>query len=187
MKTAIILHGTLGSPEGNWFKWLEHELIQKGFVVWLPQLPNPEQPCLSEWQRFVQDQCPFSINEETIVIGHSSGAILALIVAQSNSKKLGAVVGVSVFHDNSLQWQPNDKLFDIKFDWGDIHEGANKLVFIHSDNDPYVPLDQAKYVAAQTGGEMIVIPGEGHFNLERSESYSQFPKLLEILTEKELI
>lgn len=46
MKTAIILHGTLGSPDSNWFQWLKNELEQRGLTVWLPQLPQAEQPSL---------------------------------------------------------------------------------------------------------------------------------------------
>lgn len=186
MKTAIILHGTLGSPGGNWFRWLKEELEQRGLTVWLPQLLQAEQPSLRKWQRFIQEQCPFPINEETLIVGHSSGAILALVLAQSNMEKIGAIVDVSVFHDNALQWQPNSQLFDVQFDWTAIQEGVSELLFIHSDNDPYVPLDQAQYVANKTGGEMIVIPGEGHFNLERSDEYTQFPKLLEILEVRKL-
>jgi predicted alpha/beta hydrolase family esterase len=60
------------------------------------------------------------------------------------------------------------------------------LLFIHSDNDPYVPLDQAQFVSTNTGAEMVVVPGEGHFNLERSDGYKQFPKLLEILEGRKL-
>jgi predicted alpha/beta hydrolase family esterase len=187
MKTAIILHGTLGSPDGNWFQWLKSELEEKGLTVWLPRLPQAEQPSLKTWQQFVEEKCPFLIDEQTLIVGHSSGAILALVLAQNNTKKIGAIVDVSVFHDNSLQWQPNDKLFDVHFDWADIRQGVNELLFIHSDNDPYVPLNQAQFVATNTSGEMIVVPGEGHFNLERSDEYTQFPKLLEILEEKRLV
>lgn len=186
MKTAIILHGTLGSPDGNWFKWLKKELEEKGFKVWLPQLPQAERPSLRKWQRFIKEQCPFPINEETLIVGHSSGAILALVLAENNMEKIGAIVDVSVFYDNSLQWQPNDQLFDVQFDWAAIQDGVSELLFIHSDNDPYVPLNQAQFVATNTNGEIMVIPGEGHFNLERSEDYKQFPKLLEILEERKL-
>ena len=187
MKTAIILHGTLGSPDGNWFQWLKKKLEAKGLTVWLPQLPGAEQPSLANWQQFVKDGCPFPINEETLIVGHSSGAILALVLAENNVAKIGAIVDVSVFHDNSLQWQPNDKLFDVQFDWTAIRQGVNELLFIHSDNDPYVPLNQAQHVATNSGGEIIIIPGEGHFNLERSDEYKQFPKLIEILEERKLV
>lgn len=187
MKTAIILHGTLSSPDGNWFQWIKNELEQRGLTVWLPQLPKAEQPSLRKWQLFIKEQCPFPINEETLIVGHSSGAILALVLAENNMEKIGAIVDVSVFHDNSLQWQPNDLLFDVQFDWTAIREGVNELLFIHSDNDPYVPLNQAQYVSTNTSAEMIVVPGEGHFNLERSNEYKQFPKLLEILEERKLV
>lgn len=181
MKTAVILHGTLGSPEGNWFRWLGQELKKQGFQVWLPQLPHAEQPSLQEWSEFVQTECPFTINSETLIIGHSSGAILALIVAQQNPEPIGCVVAVSVFHDNSLNWTPNSRLFDVAFNWEAIQANIQKLLFIHSDDDPYVPLDQAQFVADHCKAEMVVIPNQGHFNLERSEEYSKFPKLLEIL------
>lgn len=187
MKTAIILHGTLGSPDGNWFQWLKKELEERGLTVWLPQLPQAEQPSLRKWQRFVKEQCPFPINEETLIVGHSSGSILALVLAESNMEKIGAIVDVSVFHDNSLQWQPNDQLFDVQFDWTAIRDGVNELLFIHSDNDPYVPLNQAQFVSTNTGAEMIVVPGEGHFNLEQSDKYKQFPKLLGILEDRKFI
>ncbi len=187
MKTAIILHGTLGSPSGNWFQWLKKELEEKGFTVWLPQLPQAEKPSLRKWQRFVKEQCPFPIGGETLIVGHSSGAILALILAQNNMEKIGAIVGLSAFHDNSLQWEPNDQLFDMQFDWAAIRQSVNELLFIHSDDDPYVPLNQAQYVAINVGAEMIVIPGGGHFNLERSDEYKQFPKLLEILEQRKLV
>ena len=186
IQNAIILHGTLGSPDGNWFAWLKSQLEGKGLNVWLPQLPHPEQPSLREEADFVRGNCPFGIDEKTLVIGHSSGAILALILAQESKVPIAGILAVSVFHDNSLNWDPNSKLFDVPFDWQAIRRGVSKLLFIHSDNDPYVPLDQARHVADNCQAELVVLPGQGHFNLEKSEAYRQFPKLVELLEQKKM-
>jgi predicted alpha/beta hydrolase family esterase len=187
MKSAIILHGTLSSPEGNWFRWLKSELEVSGLRVWLPQLPNADRPSLREWASFVQRECPFAINGETLVIGHSSGSILSLIIAQNNVEPIGGIVAVSVFHDNSLNWEPNNKLLDVNFEWNAIHANAKKLLFVHSDDDPYVPLEQAQFVANNCQAKIVVLPDQGHFNLEKSDSYREFPKLLEIMQQKGLI
>lgn len=187
MKRVVILHGTLGSPEGNWFRWLEHELLDRGFEVWLPALPYAEQPSLSWWSRFVWENRPFELDQDTLVIGHSSGAILALILAQQSSVRLGATVAVSVFYDNSLGWEPNAKLFDVPFDWQAIRAHAGPMLCIHSDNDPYVPLGQAQFVADACGAEMLLIPGQGHFNLEQSPDYVAFPRLMRLLQERHWI
>ena len=181
MKTILILHGTLGSPKGNWFQWLKTELEAEDLEVWLPQLPDALQSSLREWANFVHNNCPFEINEETLIVGHSSGAILSLILAQQNAAPVGGVIAVSVFHDNSLNWEANSRLFDIGFDWSAIQQNTKKLLFIHSDNDPYVPLEQAQYVADNCKAEMVIIPNQGHFNLEKGPEYKEFPKLLELI------
>jgi uncharacterized protein len=186
-KNAIILHGTMGSPEGNWFAWLKSELEARGIETWLPELPHPEHPSLREESEFVRANCPFAIGSDTLVIGHSSGAILALILAQQNAEPIGGVVAVSVFHDNALNWVANDRLFDLPFDWRAIKANTPQLLFIHSDNDRYVPLDQAKFVADHCATELIVVPGQGHFNLEQSADYVRFPKLMDILSEQRLV
>jgi uncharacterized protein len=122
------------------------------------------------------------VHLKLMIVGHSSGAILSLILAQS-LPVFGRVIGVSVFHDNSLDWDANSKLFDVEFDWIKLKTSSGKLLFIHSDNDPYVPLDQAQYVANKCGVELKVIPNQGHFNLEHSEKYKQFPELMETINQ----
>jgi predicted alpha/beta hydrolase family esterase len=187
VKKAVILHGTQGSPEGNWFRWLEGELSSRGLKVWLPALPSAEQPSLRRWAEFVSHNVPFDLDDETVIIGHSSGAILSLILTQEAATKLGGVVAISVFHDNSLGWDANNKLFDVELDYEKIKSNAGSLLFVHSDNDPYVPLEQAKYVADNCQAEIIVVPGQGHFNLEASEAYTQFQLLLDLLNKRQLI
>ena len=178
---AIILHGTMGSPSGNWFIWLKHKLESRGMAVWLPELPNPEQPSLRDWSDFIHENCPFTINDQTLIVGHSSGAVLAIILAQENKSPIGEVVAVSAFHNNSLNWEANSRLFDVEFHWEAVRTNTKKLLFIHSDDDPYVPLEQARYIADKCHAKILVMPGQGHFNLEKSDSYREFPKLLEEL------
>lgn len=188
MKKAVILHGTLGSPEGNWLPWLEHQLYDRGFEVWAPALPGAEHPSLAEWLEFVRENRPFSLDGETVVIGHSSGAILALLLSQELvPASLKATVAVSVFHDNSLNWAANDRLFDVDFNWHSIKAHAGRILFVHSDNDQYVPLDQAQYVANNCQAELLVVPGGGHFNTETDAKYTEFPELLGLLEERQLL
>lgn len=35
----LIMHGSYGSPDGNWFRWLEKELSVSGYEVILEQFP----------------------------------------------------------------------------------------------------------------------------------------------------
>lgn len=186
MKRAVILHGTMGSPVGNWFRWLETMLKSRGYKVWLPTLPHAEQPSLSEWIEFVGNNSPFPLDEDVLIIGHSSGAILGLLLLQSGFT-VGAFVGVSIFLDNSLQWDPNNRLFDVPFIWDKLTNTTTRRIIINSETDPYVPIEQAKTIAKNTNTELLVIPKQGHFNLEQSEDYKQFPKLIEILEERNLL
>lgn len=190
MKKAIVLHGTQGSPEGNWFRWLEAELQKKGFEVWLPQLPHAEQPSLSVWLGFVSTNCPFTLDEGVLVIGHSSGATLALALGAHN--KAGAVVAVSPFVPTEdsypgTEWEANAHLFDIDFDWGALKRNVSKRLILCSDDDPYIPLKVFMYIADHSETELVVIPNQGHYNLEHSENYREFPLLVELLTSRDMV
>ena len=190
MKKAIILHGTEGSPEGNWFRWLEAKLKAKGVEVWLPALPKAERPSLREWRDFVEANCPFPIDDDTVVIGHSSGAALSLVL--SGRMKLGALVAVSPFVPfeksySGTKWDANSRLFDVDFNWSAIKTNSSKRLVICSDDDPYIPANVFRYISEQIDAETVLVPEQGHFNLEKSEIYHEFPLLLSLLMERGIV
>jgi len=183
MSNILILHGADGTPDSNWFMWLKGALIGQGHKVWLPQLPNSDTPNAKAYTEFLLANKNFTFNEETVLIGHSAGAveILHLLQHLPDDVKIKAAVLVSAFKDN-LDWEALDGLFEESLDYEVIQSRCEKFLFVHSDDDPYGPLEHAEYLAIKTGGELVVFPGQGHFNAELGPQYKQFPELLELIT-----
>lgn len=185
MKQALILHGTDASPKSNWFMWLKLQLEQIGYKVWLPQLPNCDRPNSKTYNNFLLTNPDFKLNNNTIIIGHSSSAveILHLLQSLSDDTKIKSAFLVSAFV-NDLGWDVLRGLFTEQLDFAKIKTMADKLVIVHSDNDPYVPLDHARFLAVNLDGKLVVVKGQGHFNIEQSKDYETFPLLLGLIKAK---
>ena len=185
MKNALILHGTNATSKDNWFLWLKDQLEDKGYNVWLPDLPDSSLPSLKAYNEFIFSNKDWRFNSESIIIGHSSGAIaiLAILNELPEDIVLDKCILVSYFEKDSPggEWEPNRELFDYNFDFEKIKKHSKKFIIIHSDNDPYAPLEDAREVARKLGGEFIVKKDQGHFNLEKSPEYKKFPFLLNLL------
>lgn len=182
MKNALILHGTGNDSKGNWFPWLKNELESGGWKVWVPDLPNSNTPNIKEYNDFIFSNLDWQFNKESIIIGHSSGAVAVLGLLQDlpDNIVIDNCILVSSFKD-SLGAKELEGLFEEPFDFENIKKHAKKFIFIHSENDPYCPLEHAKYLSKQLSGELIVMKGQKHFNLEASPEYKKFPELLEIV------
>lgn len=183
MKRFLILHGTDGSPQSNWYMWLKGVLIGKGYQAWLPQLPDSNKPNAEKYTKFLLSNKNFIFDEDTILIGHSSGAVEIFNLLQSLpvSTKVGGAILVGVFKDD-LGWDALDEFFTAPFDFEKINKNCSKFIYIHSDDDPYCPIEHADYFVEKTDGELIVFEGQGHFNTEVGPQYKKFPELLEIIS-----
>ncbi len=183
MKNAIILHGTNGSSQENWFPWLKKELEALEYQVWVPDLPGANEPNIQRYNEFLMKNKPFELAEETILVGHSSGAvaILGLLEALPENSKIHGAFLVGAFKDN-LARPDLTPLFKKPLDFEAIKSRSGVFVFVHSDDDPYCPLDHAKFLSEKVGGRLVIIPGQKHFSISTSgQEYNQFPKLLELI------
>jgi len=160
MKNALILHGTDFDKKqkqhlNNWFPWLKNEL-----------------------GNFLKD---FNFNEETIVIGHSSGGamVFGLLHKLLPEKKINLAISVAGFyHDEGWHCEG---LFSEPWDWEKIKKQTNKILVISSDNDPYIKPEQTQYLAKNADVEPIIFPNAGHLSLGAGERFRQFPELLELI------
>jgi len=176
MKNALILHGTNGDSTGNWFQWLKSELEKIGYKTETPNLPNSFKPDIDKYWNSVKD---FNFNEETLLIGHSSGATTVFGILNRIPVKIKTAISVSGFckYEN---YNCQD-LIKEPFDWEKIKNNAEKILLLWSPDDPYIAKDQTDFLSEKLGVEPIIIPDSGHFNLEKSPRFKQFPELLEII------
>jgi hypothetical protein len=182
MKSALILHGTASTSQMNWFPWLKEKLEEKGWNVWVPNLPKAEKPNIKRYSAFLLGNQDWKFNQNSVVIGHSSGAvaILGLLQNMPEGMYVDTCILVGSFK-NDLGREDLKELFAGPFDFEKIKTHAKKFIFIHSDNDPYCPLEHAEYLAEKLGGKLLVQKGQGHFNIGSNPKYTQFPFLLKQL------
>lgn len=180
---VVILHGTKGSPEGNWYSWLADQLQERGFENTAPKLPTPEHQSLSSWLAAFQAQCG-PISPDTILIGHSCGAVLILRLLEKS--RVAAACTVLVAPPAGAIGIPeydalNASFLQQPFDWTRIVSNAGRLAYFMGDDDPYVPQVQLRAIADELNVDPMVIEAGGHLNAE--SGYRTFPQLLAQLDE----
>lgn len=185
----VVLHGTDADHTSNWFPWLKVELEKRGHEVWVPDLPGADEPNPVAYNEFLLSSgWDFNGN---VFIGHSSGAveILSLLTELPEGMKVSAAVLVGSFTKRMLEdpsWSMLAELFASPFDFEKIKGRAGKFVFVHSEDDPYCPIDEAESLHEKLGGEFIRFKDKGHFSAALDPKFTEFPELLEVIEQKVL-
>jgi predicted alpha/beta hydrolase family esterase len=123
----LILHGTKGPPDGNWFPWLKAKVENHGIFAFAPRFPTPNGQSKENWDRVLNG---FDFDGDTICIGHSCGATYLLHILERLEKPIRRAIFVSGFADN-LGIDEYDKLNETfvshNFDFEKICRNAGHL------------------------------------------------------------
>ena len=194
------MHGSYGSPEENWFRWLERELKNLGHSVILEQFPvddwdevaktgrenissyEPKQS-LEIWDDyFSKNILPRLKSEPTIFIGHSIAPVFMLHMLQKYNFKLSGAVFVAPFFnipDEPKVWQfypPNKTFYGYDFDFVKIKSQLGKSYVVYGYDDPYVPPTEPPLFAEKLGSKIKVVPKGGHCG----GIFKEFPLILDL-------
>ena len=190
---VVIVHGTKGTPEGNWFAWLDRELTARGVKVLRPRFPTPEGQTLANWREVfrqgMDDLAAARGREEVskadvILVGHSLGAAFVLRLAEDAGRGSAvpyrAVIGVCPFAEalGLEAFDPfNHDFVAPAWDWGAVRNGARDFLFYAGNDDPFVPLAVARRVRDAVGcGDFEVVDKGKH--LTDHAGFTEFPPIL---------
>lgn len=180
MINAILIHGNGGGkPTDNWLPYLKEELEKIGIRAVAPQFPDAVLARESYWIPFLKET--LKANAETIIIGHSSGAIAAMKFAEKNPI-LGSVL-VGAYHtDLGIENEKLSGYFDTLWDWNAIKKNQQWIIQFAGLNDPWIPIAEARFVRDKLNTDYYESGIQGHFG---GDYYKDtFPEAVEAIRSK---
>ncbi len=174
---AILIHGNGGSkPTDNWLPYIKRELEKLRLKVDAPQFPDSVLARSSYWLPFLENE--LKAGADTILIGHSSGAIAAMRYAETH-KILGSALIGTYYTDLGISAEKESGYFDSPWDWQAIKNNQSWIIQFAGANDPWIPISEAHVVRDQLSTDYHESATEGHFG---GDYYKEtFPELLEAL------
>ena len=186
----VILHGYAGRNDKNFIPWLKHELEQRGAKVQAPQLPNTDNPTEVEQVQYVLDNVAF--DENTVLIGHSLGGLVAMRVLEKLPHKIHHLMLVAPtvlpqFYDKDYEIDAATgerkrfiDHFSYDFDFDKISSQAVHKTILQDNNDSESRKPSMRYIADNIGATLCkTVANKRHFVAE------QEPFILETLLANE--
>lgn len=141
MKQVILIHGSpeekefydpsFPSPSNcHWFPWIQKQLAFYGILCQCPEFPQPFDPAYEAWVQVFEQ---FSVNEETILVGHScGGGFLLRYLSEHPNIAPKRVVLVAPWLDPEKEL--STPFFDFVID-AELATRTDLQVFISSDDE----------------------------------------------------
>lgn len=176
MKKVLFLQSWFSNIDDNWYGWLKAELEKKGYLVNFTDIPEfrKETPKLNNVLKTVKNLN--FVDKNTVVIGHSLGALVAMRLAEK--EKIKSLVLVS-------GWDFDDLTAEHKYFWkakmnqANIKKNSGSIYVFHSDNDPYINQFQSEGMSKRLGAKFTLIKGAGHFL--KKDGCIKLPQLLKVI------
>ncbi|PRP87934.1 hypothetical protein PROFUN_02671 [Planoprotostelium fungivorum] len=166
-RKAILLPGN----DCMWYPWIAQQLSSIGVPCILTSFPDSYRARESIWKPFVVDT--LGANEETILVGHSSGAAII-----EDTKVFGVVLISSYTSDLGDANERSSGYFNREWNWEKMKQNAKWVIQYHSRDDHLVPISEGRKVHENLGTKYYEQEYDGHFQDD------EVPGLLEAIQEK---
>ncbi|XP_072032324.1 serine hydrolase RBBP9-like [Amphiura filiformis] len=155
----------------NWYGWLHSELNKIDNVECILKLmPDPVVARESIWLPYMHDE--LLCDENTIILGHSSGAEAAMRYAEKYQVK-GIIVVSPCVTDLGMANEAASGYYNHPWLWDQMKSNTKFITVIGSSDDPFIPWAEMQQVIDNLQPECHRFDDKGHFQ------YSQVPEILE--------
>jgi len=181
MKRVVLLHGN-GNSHGtdNWFPYIKSTVESLDIKCIAPDLPDNVLARKKFWFPYFKNT--LNLGPDDIIIGHSSGALAILKYAEEN--KIGASILVGTYcTDLGYEDEKTSGYFDTPWDWKKIKFNQEWTAIFASIDDPYIPIEEPRYIRDKLDSIYFEFNNKGHFGGE-TRPMLEFPELREFLKSK---
>jgi hypothetical protein len=183
-KKVYIIHGWGGNSKEKWLVRLGKQLADRGWEIFIPDMPNTDAPKIEEWIGYLQELIS-NPDENVFLVGHSIGcqAIMRYLEKLENAEVGGMVFVAGWFNLTSLESDEEREIakpwLETPIDFEKIKSATSSCTVILSNNDPYVPLAETKAIfEKKLGARVIVENSKGHFT--EDDNVFELPEILDL-------
>lgn len=175
IKVILIYGNGAGTAKDQWFPYVKKELEKFGLKVIAKNFPDPVLARAKYWLPFLKK---LGVDKNTILIGHSSGAVAAMRFAEEN-KILGSILVSACYTDLGDEMEKKSGYYGRPWNWQNIKSNQKWIIQFASKDDPWIPIEEARFINQKLDTEYYEYEHEGHFGADRE--YLKFPKLVEVV------
>lgn len=169
MKRVFIVHRWDGEPDGDWYPWLAEQLEDRGFKTEVLTMPNPEFPEIKSWVSAIK-KAVGKPDENTYFVGHSIGcqAIMRYLSGLPAEARIGGSVFVAGWFglmglETEEEAATAKSWLETPIDLNKVRTTGGRFAAVFSDNDPFVPLEDAEIFRKMLGAQIVIEKYAGHF------------------------
>ncbi len=184
-KRCIIIHGCPSNAEKamnpktrtydkHWIPWTKKQLIANGIATDTPLMPSPWRP---DYEKFKNELEKYSIDEQTILIGHSCGCSFLVRWLGETKRRILKLILVASWKIPDKDDEFRKAFYTYQID-KTIKERVGEIIMFTSDNEEEDGKKSLKIFNEALGGEIIELKNHGHYDLNGMGTET-FPELVE--------
>ena len=150
-----------------------------GIQVIAEEFPNPILAREGYWLPLVKK---LMADKNTILIGHSSGAVASMRYSEKN-KIMGSVLVGACHTDLGLAEEDVSGYYSKPWDRKAIKQNQKFIVQFASIDDTFISVEEARYIHEHLNTEYYEYTNEGHFGHGNAPKL-EFPKIVEKIRQK---
>lgn len=183
-KRTFIIHGWGGNSREGWFPWLKKELESRGYEVFVPEMPDTENPKIETWVPYMEKLVD-NPDEYTYFVGHSIGCqtILRYLEKLPANEEVGGCVLVAPWLTLMNQTKDEEIIakpwLETPVDFVKVNQHTDRFFAIFSDDDDVVPLNNREIFAQKLSAKTTVEHEKGHFS--GGDGIIELPSALEAI------
>ncbi|XP_050950688.1 putative hydrolase RBBP9 isoform X2 [Labeo rohita] len=166
-------NGAENTVELNWYGWTKKQINEiPDLSCALKKMPDPVTARESIWLPFMKED--LECDEETLIIGHSSGAAAAMRYAEKH--KVFAIILVGAYtSDLGNENERESGYFNRAWEWEKIRTNVKHIIQFGSTDDPFLPWEEQQEVADGLKADLQKYSDRGHFQ------DTAFPELIDAI------